>query len=164
MPIERPDFGDGESRSVVPAAQPVDLDALPAGSVVSGETLLASVQAEKPAATGNGISAELRKTWEREGGFELHLKAAQDRANQILGPADDANALRSHFDTLPAGIQGKIFDVLRLSPSRSPDAGFRLINQIESTLTPQELTIAEAWLSKLTPAQKNAIIRGMGGR
>jgi hypothetical protein len=164
MPIERPDFGDGESRNVVPAAQPVDLDALPAGSVISGETLLASVEAEKPATTGNGISAELRKTWEREGGFDLHLKAAQERANHVLGAADDANALRSHFDTLPASIQSKVFDVLRLSPSRSPNAGLRLINQIESTLTPQELTIAEAWLSKCTPAQKSAIIRGMGSR
>jgi hypothetical protein len=164
MPIERPDFGDGESRSVVPAAQPVDLDALPAGSVISGETLLASAKAEGKPSEGGGISAELRKSWGREGGFELHLKAAQDCANHVLGAADDANALRSHFDTLPASVQSKVFDVLRLSPSRSPDAGFRLINQIESTLTPQELAIAEAWLAKCTPAQKSAIVRGMGAR
>jgi hypothetical protein len=168
MAIHRPDFGDGESRAIVPAdPQPINLDAVPAGGVVDGLTMLASMQAQKESADvvpGNFLGPDIRRSWEREGGVDFNLKAAQDRAGRILGAADDAPGLRAAFDGLPNGIQNKIFDCLRLSPRHGPDAALGMLDLIESQLTADERATAEAWLSKRTPGQRQAILYGLGAR
>jgi hypothetical protein len=110
-----------------------------------------------------GLGPDLVATWEREGGFQANLERAQATVGKVLS-VEGIGDLESKFDGLPRNIQTKVFDVLRLSPSNSPDAALMRVEQIEKSLTPDELATAEKWLKSLTPEQSRALLYGLGNK
>src|SRR5262245_3230050 len=62
-----------------------------------------------------GLDPSLVSRWQNEGGFEHNLRAAQNTATKVLSLADNPDGMSASFDRLPAELQSKIFDNLRLS-------------------------------------------------
>jgi hypothetical protein len=154
VPIVRPDWSQSDNS---PA---------PAGDEPIGD--LSHQPAKSPAPRGEGgrfiapEMAQLRETWDKEGGYEFNLKAAQAAAEAILSRVPDPQDLSAHFDYLPVGIQAKIMDVLRLQPSRRTTANDMLL-LIEDSLTPQELATAREWVGQMSPEHHAAILDVLGG-
>lgn len=176
--IERPDWnGAAPAAPVEPhysggkivrsdwSEQPADDDpdkALVDAGVFTNDELAAIYAGKPQQQTGAGLDKDMLARWEQEGSVEHNRAKAQEAASRILSGVDDATAFAAGFDKLPGSIQDKVFDVLRLEPSRSPEAAVRLLDQIEASLTPQELSIAETWLRGLTAGQRQAIMKGLG--
>jgi hypothetical protein len=109
-----------------------------------------------------GLGPDLVETWEREGGYQQNLARAQATATKILS-VEGVGDLQEKFDAgLPQSIQNKVYDSLRLSPSHGPNAALMRLDQIEKSLTPDELATAEKWLKSLTPEQSRALLFGLG--
>ena len=148
------DWGPGgESRSLVPAEPAsTDPDTLPAP-----DALVAEMRGDLPSGDAE-LDPELKKTWEREGGYEQNLARAQAAATDILARSPD---LEAKFERLPESIQSKAFDHLRLGVAKG--RGIAAIAAFESRLTDQELAIYTNWVAGLTLEERRAIVGYLNG-
>jgi len=144
---------------------PADQDTIDASIIESGALTPAEIAEMRGQAPGAGVNLDpdLRETWEKQGGFEKNLERAQGTATRILEASGDADALQAHFDGLPAVIQTKVFDFLRLEPDKRPGSAIDLIAAFEGSLRPAEKEIYRNWVAGLSEGQRAAIIVGIGG-
>jgi hypothetical protein len=154
-PVVRPDWSQSDNLSPVAGNEPSE-------DLANGPD---KTTAPPRGEDGRFIPAEmaqLRETWDKEGGYEFNLKAAQTAATAILSRIPDPADLSAHFDTLPVGVQAKIMDVLRLQPSKRTTANASLL-LIEDSLSPAELATLRTSASQLMPEHREAILDVLGG-
>ena len=154
MAIHRPDFGDGESRTIAPLpAQPINLDAVRPGQVVDGETMLASVQARatarsrRPPSQPTGLDPELVKDMTHSAdGYDAQLESMKHSAERILDSVSNRDAFTRHFDSLSPSIQTKAYRALMRNPGASLTD---VMDRVEPQLTLAEAYEAEKWVRGL---------------
>jgi len=142
--IVRLNWGDGERtpNAVVPAVESgiVDPDTLPAPN-----ELLRQMQGDVPATSDDptaGLSAS-------------QIEAASYVATELL--ANAPSGFSDTFDTLSAGVQRKVFEVMA---ARGPNLrGLDLVYEVEKKLTLGEAAEAAEWLRAL-PEHHKAWLRG----
>jgi hypothetical protein len=108
-----------------------------------------------------GLGPDLVARWNREGGFEHNLRAAQATATKVLSLADDPDGLTASFDKLPSELQSKIFDNLRLSAPYGQNGATLRLEAIVSQCTGSEIQALQSWWNGLTERQQDAIFAGL---
>ena len=160
MAIERPDW-DQDGEAVVPSEAPVTAVTLtPAEGTAMVEEAVANANA-----TGEPVASELDPVeldpalvaeWSNSHeGFDAKLEMAQEVAIGILASLPDPDGFKAAFDTLPQGVQGKVYRTLAASPHLRGD---RLLNAVESTLTLEEQAAADQWFVELAEDNWQALI------
>jgi hypothetical protein len=69
----------------------------------------------------------------------------RDVEAKILAASDNPEALQSAVATLPAAIQLKAADVMRLTTAYGPNGGALKLEQFLDSLSPSEMETFEKW-------------------
>lgn len=99
-------------------------------------------------ADGSGLPDELLKQWERDGGIEHNLKAAQETALtaiEALEEEEQAQLLES-FDELPITAHSKIFAFMAIDPAPARPASDEAVETFGST--PEGQALVRQWGSR----------------
>ena len=132
MPVERPDWEDGEISSNL--------------VVSDGANMLAEIEAEYPL-DESGDFAELEDDHDALAGLSPgQIEAGEHVFGQLMADHPDPDGFGIMADALPAGITRKWFDVMMARPNLR---GKRLRNAIKGKLTLTESMIFDDWLSQL---------------
>ena len=134
MPVERPDWTNGEISSNL--------------VVSDGADMLAEIEAEYPLEDAGDL-AELEDDGDALAGLSpSQLEAGEHVFGQLFADHPDPDGFGIMADALPAEITRKWFDVMMARPNLR---GKRLRNAIKGKLTLTESMIFDDWLSFLEP-------------
>lgn len=125
--------------------------------------LLRKVSANDDTEVGKVIAnldAELVKEWATTGGIEQNLKSAQATIDAII-EHKHGTGLEAYFEQLPDHIQNQAFRHFALSPPRGPHGAQKLVAQFENSLTDEQFEQWEAWVNRLSPEERQAILDGI---
>jgi hypothetical protein len=92
----------------------------------------------------NALEAQLSR-WDDEGGRDVVLGRVRDVEAKILAASDNPEALQSAVATLPAAIQLKAADVMRLTTAYGPNGRALKLEQFLDSLSPSEMETFEKW-------------------
>ena len=102
--------------------------------------------------------AELRATWQREGGADQAIAKVRSVEATIMAASSDATALQAHVATLPKDIALVAADHMRLATGHGRGAGARKFEQFCDALSPSQLETFTTFWRGLSRGDQDVIL------